>query len=61
METLFKQYLREMRPDAGPAIDETAEHLSFLLEGAMSRAGLDGNDIRLKSARRIAISIMDQL
>jgi len=61
VETLFKQYLSEMRPDAGAAIDETAEHLSFLLEGAMSRAGLDGNDIRLKSARRIAISIMDQL
>lgn len=61
-ERLFKQYLSEMHPKAGAAvIDETAEHLSFLIEGAMSRAGLDGHDARLKTARKIATSIMDQL
>lgn len=60
VERLFKTYLGEMRPDAGTAIDETAEHLSFLLEGAMSRAGLDGHDARLKTARRIAVSILEQ-
>jgi AcrR family transcriptional regulator len=59
-ERLFKQHLRELKPNAGPAIDETAEHLSFLLEGAMQRAGLDGHDARLKSARRIAVSILQQ-
>ena len=59
VERLFRQYLREMRPD-GDGIAETAEHLSFVLEGAMSRAGLDGHDGRLKAARRIAISIMDR-
>lgn len=58
-EALFREHLREMRP-ANAAIDEIAEHLSFLLEGAMSRAGLDGHDGRLKSARRIAISMLDQ-
>ena len=57
-ERLFKQHLRELNPNAGVAIDETAEHLSFLLEGAMQRAGLDGHDARLKSARRIAVSIL---
>jgi AcrR family transcriptional regulator len=60
-EQLFKTHLRELKPDAGPAIDETAEHLSFLLEGAMQRAGLDGHDARLKSARKIAVSILGQL
>lgn len=59
VEQLFKDYLRQMKPAA--AIDETAEHLSFVLEGAMARAGLDGHDGRLKAARRIAISIVDQL
>jgi AcrR family transcriptional regulator len=60
-ERLFKQYLSEMHPTAGGVIAETAEHLSFLLEGAMARAGLDGHDGRLKTARKIAISVMDQL
>ncbi len=61
VERLFKEHLLEMRPAGGTVVDETAEHLSFLLEGAMSRAGLEGHDARLKQARRIAISIMDQL
>lgn len=62
VEQLFRQYLRDMKPDAGTAaIDETAEHLSFVLEGAMARAGLDGHDGRLTAARRIAVSIMDRL
>lgn len=61
VEALFRGYLREMKPDRGVAIEETAEHLSFVLEGAMARAGLDGHDGRLKAARRIAISIVDRL
>jgi glyoxylate utilization-related uncharacterized protein len=61
VETLFRQYLREMKPDGGAAIDETAEHLSFVLEGAMARAGLDGHDGRLKTARKLAISILERL
>jgi AcrR family transcriptional regulator len=61
VEQLFGHYLREMKPDGGDAIDETAEHLSFVLEGAMARAGLDGHDGRLKAARKLAISIVDRL
>jgi AcrR family transcriptional regulator len=59
-ERLFKEHLKTLKPKAGRAIDETAEHLSFLLEGAMQRAGLDGHDARLKSARKIAVSILRQ-
>ena len=59
-ERLFKTHLRALKPEAGPAIDETAEHLSFLLEGAMQRSGLEGHDARLKSARKIAASILEQ-
>lgn len=59
VEQLFKTHLNDMRP-GNPAVDELAEHLSFLLEGAMSRAGLDGHDARLKTARKIAVSMLDQ-
>ncbi|AOF91153.1 TetR/AcrR family transcriptional regulator [Sinorhizobium sp. RAC02] len=61
VEQLFRQYLSEMNPGGGAAIDETAEHLSFVLEGAMARAGLDGHDGRLKAARKLAIAIVDRL
>ena len=57
VEQLFREYLEILKP-GHPDIDETAEHLSFLLEGAMSRAGLEGHDIRLKRARAIASSLL---
>jgi AcrR family transcriptional regulator len=60
VEELFKEHLHDIRP-TNAAINEVAEHLSFLLEGAMSRAGLDGHDARLKTARKIAVSMLDQL
>lgn len=43
------------------AAKRTAEHLAFLLEGAMSRAGLEGRVDRLKHARRIADSLVEPL
>ena len=61
VQRLFKQYLTEINPDAVALAEETAEHLSYLLEGAMARAGLDGHDGRLKTARKIAVSILEQL
>ena len=60
VERLFHEHLGELYPAGGAALDEAAEHLSFLLEGAMSRAGLDGHDARLHSARRMAIALLDQ-
>jgi AcrR family transcriptional regulator len=58
VERLFNEYLRDIAPSVA---EETAEHLSFLLEGAMARAGLDGHDGRLKRARSIAVSVLEQL
>ncbi|MFD7959140.1 TetR/AcrR family transcriptional regulator [Streptomyces ardesiacus] len=37
-----------------------AEHLSFLLEGAMARAGLEGDGSRLARARTLAAALMDE-
>lgn len=42
------------RPDAAAL----AEHLSFLLEGSMSRAGLEGNSDRIVHARRLVASLL---
>jgi hypothetical protein len=50
-----------MSPARGADLDDAAEHLSFLLEGAMSRAGLDGHDARLHAARRMAVGLLDQI
>lgn len=61
VERLFRNYLGELSPAGGDAVDDLARQLSFLLEGAMSRAGLDGDDGSLKSARRIAVGILDSL
>jgi AcrR family transcriptional regulator len=60
-ERLIREALREMLPDDGARVAETAEHLSFLLEGAMTRAGLEGHDARLRTARRIAASVLDRI
>jgi AcrR family transcriptional regulator len=61
VERLIKEHLRDMRRPASISMDEIAEHLSFLLEGAMARAGLEGHSARLKAARKIAVSLLDQL
>ncbi|MDN4610346.1 TetR/AcrR family transcriptional regulator [Arthrobacter burdickii] len=44
-----------------PVARNTAEHLTFLLEGAMSRAGLEGRPDRLERARTIARGLVDSL
>jgi AcrR family transcriptional regulator len=59
-ERLMREHLRALKPKAGKEIDRTAELLSFLLEGAMQRAGLEGHDARLRSARKMAVSILQQ-
>lgn len=61
VQRLFEEHLSEMLPASGARVEEMAEHLSFLLEGAMARAGLEGHDARLKTARMIAESMLDQL
>lgn len=61
VERLFRLYLAEMVEDSStdPLIAGTAEHLSFILEGAMARAGLEGHDGRLKTARSLAVSLLE--
>jgi hypothetical protein len=57
----LREHLREMHLTPQTSVNELAEHLSFLLEGAMARAGLEGHDARLKTARKIAADLLKQL
>lgn len=52
VETIMREHLDET--DAGDRSAQLAEALSFLLEGAMARAGLEGTAERLVTARAIA-------
>ncbi|GGS61727.1 TetR/AcrR family transcriptional regulator [Streptomyces cinerochromogenes] len=61
VERLIAGHLRELlpgRPDEVPAL---AEHLAFLLEGAMARAGLEGDGDRVRHARSLAAGLLDRL
>jgi AcrR family transcriptional regulator len=61
VEKLLAEHLEQLLPGRPKQARALAEHLSFLLEGAMARAGLEGEQTRLQHARAIAASLMDQL
>lgn len=61
VESLAAQQLKELLPNQKKKVQELAEHLSFLLEGSMSRAGLEGNDKKLQRARQLAASLLEAL
>lgn len=58
VEAILAAHLVELWPADAQRVRETAAHLSFLLEGAMARAGLEGSSDRVKQAVRIATSIL---
>jgi AcrR family transcriptional regulator len=61
VERLIAGHVAELlsgRPDEAGAM---AEHLSFLLEGAMARAGLEGDGARVQHARSMAAALLDRL
>jgi AcrR family transcriptional regulator len=60
VEAILTGHLLGVTADAGAAKD-AAEHLTFVLEGAMSRAGLEGRPERLQHARNIARALVEAL
>lgn len=58
VEAIVAGHLRDLLPGAPARADALAEHLAFLLEGSMSRAGLEGDDTRIRHARRIATGLL---
>ncbi|WP_306317432.1 MULTISPECIES: TetR/AcrR family transcriptional regulator [unclassified Streptomyces] len=49
------------RPERSERARATAEHLAFLLEGAMVRAGLEGGSARVRQARVLATDLLETL
>ncbi|GHK05614.1 TetR family transcriptional regulator [Streptomyces sp. Y2F8-2] len=61
VEDLLAGHLEELLPGRPEEARAVAEHLSFLLEGAMARAGLEGAGTRLEHARAMAADLLDRL
>ncbi|MFI8995416.1 TetR/AcrR family transcriptional regulator [Streptomyces sp. NPDC053542] len=61
VEQLIAGHLEQLLPGRPDEARAAAEHLSFLLEGAMARAGLEGGDERLRHARSMAAALLDRL
>jgi AcrR family transcriptional regulator len=61
VEGLLAGHLDGLLPGRPDEAREAAEHLAFLLEGAMARAGLEGDAVRLDHARRIAAGLLEAL
>lgn len=61
VESLLAGHLEELLPGRPVEARTMAEHLAFLLEGAMARAGLEGAGTRLEHARAMAADLLDRL
>ncbi|WP_146592416.1 TetR/AcrR family transcriptional regulator [Puniceibacterium confluentis] len=61
VDAILACQLKTLLPGAPEQAEHLAAHLSFLLEGAMTRAGLEGNGRRVVQARAIARDILDTL
>lgn len=61
VEGLLAAHLTEIAPQRDARNAATARQLSFLLEGAMARAGLEGNDVCLAEARSMAKDLVSAL
>ncbi|MEV0598817.1 TetR/AcrR family transcriptional regulator [Streptomyces sp. NPDC050315] len=61
VESLIAGHVEELLPDRTEEARRVAEHLAFLLEGAVARAGLEGGGTRLEHARTMAADLMDRL
>jgi len=59
VEALLADHLAELDDLPAARVADLAEQLSFLLEGAMSRAGLEGDSRRLHRARELASHLVD--
>ncbi|MGW3658906.1 TetR/AcrR family transcriptional regulator [Streptomyces sp. NPDC005151] len=61
VESLLTAHLQELLPGRDEQARATAEHLAFLLEGAIVRAGLEGDGARMRRARDMAARLVDGL
>ncbi|WP_339758871.1 TetR/AcrR family transcriptional regulator [uncultured Sulfitobacter sp.] len=61
VEAILQSQLTLLLPNRTDRVETLAAHLAFLLEGAMTRAGLEGDASRLRSARDMAQDMLVHL
>ncbi|PTW61550.1 TetR family transcriptional regulator [Breoghania corrubedonensis] len=61
VDAILTRHLAVLLPDAPERVAALCEHLAFLVEGAMARAGLEGNGARVRHARKIAADMLAAL
>lgn len=61
VQELLAGHVAGLLPARKEQVPANAVHLAFLLEGAMARAGLEGNDGPLREARGLAGELLDAL
>lgn len=61
VESILAGHLRQILPDDPDRALTVARHISFLLEGAMTRAGLEGTSASLVAARAMASDLVEAL
>lgn len=61
VEAILAEHLGNLLPNRESEAARLAMHLAFLLEGSISRAGLEGNDTRVQHARQIAAAMLEAL
>ena len=61
VDAILKTQLGALLPDRPDRVPVLAEHFAYLVEGAMARAGLDGNGERVRHARAIAADMLEAL
>jgi len=59
VEAIVAEHLKKLIPDS-QRVNYVATQLSFLLEGSMARAGLEGNSRQLLLAKRMAEDILNR-
>ena len=61
VEGILARHLSQMVPDDPGRVAVLAVHISFILEGAMVRAGLEGSSARVVTARRMVSDLLKDL
>lgn len=61
VEEILAEHLRDLLPEDPNGARILASHLAFLVEGAMARAGLEGNSARVAEGRAIAQEMLERL
>lgn len=61
VEAILAQHLSDLMPEKPDHVAALATHISFILEGAMARAGLEGDSALVVSARAMANDMLEAL